>query len=128
MRPSLRRAGYCIGMWGNMVQEGEITSLNKALVDYFRCPEVFADFALRGELCPGEGYFRFGPDVICYGQSSLGYYGETSEKTTCDANATLAAACKMAGRGNRQAGCAKRITVFARTLKSPFASNCSDCG
>ncbi len=59
-------------------------SLNKALMDYFRCPEAFADFALRGDLCPGKGYFRFGPDVICYGQSSPGYYAETPEEATCD--------------------------------------------
>jgi hypothetical protein len=67
-----------------MLRETKRTSLNGALIDYFRCPEVFADFALRGELCPGEGYFRFGPDVICYGQSSLGYYAETPAKATCD--------------------------------------------
>jgi hypothetical protein len=67
-----------------MAQEGKRTSLNKALIDYFRCPEIFADFGLRGELCPGEGYFRFGPDVICYGESSLGYYAEAPEDATCD--------------------------------------------
>lgn len=67
-----------------MVQATKQATLNKALRDYFRCPEVFADFALRGDLCPGEGYFRFGPDVICYGQSSLGNYAETPEKATCD--------------------------------------------
>jgi hypothetical protein len=67
-----------------MPQEEKNASLNKALIDYFRCPEVFADFALQGDLRPGEGYFRFGPDVICYGQSSLGDYAETPEKATCD--------------------------------------------
>jgi hypothetical protein len=67
-----------------MAQETRSASLNKALIDYFRCPEVFADYALRGDLCPGEGYFRFGPEVICYGQSSLGYYAETPAKATCD--------------------------------------------
>ena len=67
-----------------MLQEEKIASFNKALIDYFRCPEVFADFALRGDLCPDEGYFRFGQDVICYGQSSLGYYAETPAKATCD--------------------------------------------
>jgi len=67
-----------------MPLEAKNGSLNKALLDYFRCPEVFADFALLGDLRPGEGYFRFGPDIICYGQSSLGDYAETPEKATCD--------------------------------------------
>jgi len=58
--------------------------LGKALLDYFKCPEGFVDFALRGDLCPGEGYFRFGPDLICFGQSSLGYYADVPAKATCD--------------------------------------------
>jgi hypothetical protein len=58
--------------------------MNRALIDYFRCPEGLVDLALRGDLCPGEGFFRFGPDVVCYGQSSLGYYADTPSKATCD--------------------------------------------
>jgi hypothetical protein len=58
--------------------------MEKALLDYFRCPETYADFSLRGDLCAGEGYFRFGPDLICYGQSSLGYYADRPERATCD--------------------------------------------
>jgi hypothetical protein len=58
--------------------------MKKAFLDYFRCPEIYADFELRGDLCPGEGYFRFGPDLICYGQSSLGYYADKPAKVTCD--------------------------------------------
>jgi hypothetical protein len=57
---------------------------NRALIDYYCCPEAFADFALRGDLCAGEGYFRLGPELIGYGQSSLGYYAETPAKATCD--------------------------------------------
>ena len=67
-----------------MNQEAKKASLNAALIDYFRCPEGLIDLALRGDLCPGEGFFRFGPDVVCYGQSSLGYYAETPAKATCD--------------------------------------------
>ena len=58
--------------------------MTKALLDYFRCPETYVDFALRGDLDPGEGYFRFGPDLICYGQSTLGYYADTPGHATCD--------------------------------------------
>ena len=67
-----------------MLQEAKKASLNAALIDYFRCPEGLIDLALRGDLCPGEGFFRFGMDVVCYGQSSLGYYAETPAKATCD--------------------------------------------
>jgi hypothetical protein len=67
-----------------MLQEPKNPGLNEALIDYFRCPEVYANFGLRGDLCPGEGYFRFGPEVICFGQSSLGYYSDTPAKATCD--------------------------------------------
>jgi hypothetical protein len=69
---------------GSPTPAASLSFMNRALVDYFRCPETFADFALRGELCPGEGYFRFGQDLICYGQSSLGYYAESSAQATCD--------------------------------------------
>lgn len=58
--------------------------MKKALLEYFRCPETYADFALSGDLCPGEGYFRFGPDLIGYGQTSLGNYAETPERSMGD--------------------------------------------
>jgi hypothetical protein len=67
-----------------MNDNGQVQQLNKALIDYFCCPEAFVDFALRGDLCAGQGYFRLGPDLIGYGQSSLGYYAETPAKATCD--------------------------------------------
>jgi hypothetical protein len=36
--------------------------------DYFRCPESVFDFSLSGELSPHSGFFRFGPETICYGR------------------------------------------------------------
>jgi len=47
--------------------------INPALIDYYRCPEDFAEFALTGELSKDSGFFQFGPDTICYGQSALGH-------------------------------------------------------
>ena len=35
-------------------------------------------------MCPEEGYFHFGPDIIGYGQSSLGFGAETPGRATCD--------------------------------------------
>ena len=43
--------------------------MNSTIFDYYRLPENFA-IALTGEPSGNSGYFRFGPDVICYGQCS----------------------------------------------------------
>ena len=40
------------------------------LVDYYRCPEAFVDFHVTDPLQEPHGYFRFGQEVICYGQTS----------------------------------------------------------
>jgi len=45
--------------------------IERALVDYYRCPGEFVRMSLAGELSPDSGYFQFGPD-ICYGQTSRG--------------------------------------------------------
>lgn len=47
--------------------------INQALIDCYRCPEGFANFALTGELSEESGFFQFGPNTICYGQSTLGH-------------------------------------------------------
>jgi hypothetical protein len=46
--------------------------MNKAILDYYRCPEGIAEFSLAGELSPDAGFFRFGPEAVCYGQSAAG--------------------------------------------------------
>src|SRR5262249_24228123 len=45
------------------------------LMDYDRCPELPA-FGVSGTLGEANGFFRFGPDVICYGQT----VGQTNPK------------------------------------------------
>ena len=47
--------------------------VNTALVDYYRCPESFANVELKGRLSDDTGYFRFGQDTICYGHSASGF-------------------------------------------------------
>jgi hypothetical protein len=51
---------------------GELSSsaMKQALIDYYRCPENLADFSLAGSLFGDSGYFRFGPETICYGRLS----------------------------------------------------------
>jgi hypothetical protein len=39
------------------------------LLDYYRCAELPA-FGLSKKLGQSEGFFRFGPDVVCYGQTT----------------------------------------------------------
>jgi hypothetical protein len=41
----------------------------RGFLDYFRCPESFAEFAIdsRVHTRRSEGYFRFGSDLVCYG-------------------------------------------------------------
>jgi hypothetical protein len=44
----------------------------KLLADRFRCGEDAVSFGLTGQLRPGQGYFRFGDKVICFGQCAEG--------------------------------------------------------
>ena len=45
---------------------------NTSLTNFFRCEDRFAEFIIAGELSRQQGYFRFGEDTICYGQTSVG--------------------------------------------------------
>lgn len=55
-----------------------------AVGDRYRCPEKFLDFALSGPLSSDEGYFRFGPNAICYGRSSAGTHQTGIDAALCD--------------------------------------------
>jgi hypothetical protein len=46
--------------------------LSQALFERYRCPENFLDFETGENLSRDAGYFRFGPDAICYGRSHSG--------------------------------------------------------
>jgi hypothetical protein len=48
------------------------TSPQQLLVDRYRCPKDVADFQFARDLSSNSGYFRLGPDAICYGQCSSG--------------------------------------------------------
>ena len=49
-----------------------LTMSNQALIDRYRCPQHIGQFSLAGEPSPHAGYFRLGPDAICYGQCASG--------------------------------------------------------
>src|SRR6266508_1192691 len=42
----------------------------RTLVEFYRCPETLADFQISGKVLEDRGYFRFGPETICYGRLS----------------------------------------------------------
>jgi hypothetical protein len=44
--------------------------MDRALSDYFRCPEEFSKIETGGSLSNDSGFFQFGPGVICYGKCS----------------------------------------------------------
>ena len=45
--------------------------IERALVEYFRCPPDIVAMSLAGELSSDAGYFRFGPE-ICFGRTTVG--------------------------------------------------------
>jgi hypothetical protein len=59
--------------------------INSAFVEHYRCPEELATFSLDGPLSDDRGYFRFGPDTICYGNTSPGLASETAGEAFYDA-------------------------------------------
>ena len=59
--------------------------INSAVVDHYRCPENFADFKLTNRLSDDQGYFRFGPNTVCYGQSASGFRMSSAGSVLYDA-------------------------------------------
>ena len=43
------------------------------ITDYFRCPQEFANLGIEGQINGTRGFFRFGADAVCFGQTA----GET---------------------------------------------------
>jgi hypothetical protein len=58
--------------------------MNQSFVDYYRCPENFADCLLDGKPAQDSGHFRFGPETICYGSISKGAVHHSPEANLHD--------------------------------------------
>jgi hypothetical protein len=58
--------------------------MNRALIDYYRCPESYTCLSLNGKLSDDIGFFRFGRDAICYGQSASGFRGSRADDILYD--------------------------------------------
>jgi hypothetical protein len=74
--------------------------MNQVVIDFYRCPESFISFTLADEISPESGYFCFGRDALCYGQS------------------TLAAPTKVLGNG--LADLSQDVAPDGPTLRLPF--------
>jgi hypothetical protein len=91
--PELRSAGSrrCArqedSIWAHRYEEFSHTqaSMNRAVVDHYRCPESFADFKLNNRLSDDTGYFRFGAHTICYGRSASGFRASGADSILYDA-------------------------------------------
>jgi hypothetical protein len=59
---------------------------SQSIIEYYRCPQEFLNFHVAGSLKESWGYFRFGLDLICYGQTS-GYPCPTVNESLFDASA-----------------------------------------
>jgi hypothetical protein len=59
--------------------------MNKAFLDYYRCPEMYGEFCLQGKPSSPAGYFRFGSGAIGYGQLSSGACAATVSGQLYDA-------------------------------------------
>src|SRR5437867_1052576 len=64
--------------------------MNKTSLDYYRCPESFANFTLTGPLSPDSGFFLFGEDILCYGSSASGFRAQHVGPDLYDALADVA--------------------------------------
>lgn len=60
-------------------------NMNSALIDFYRCPGQFVPVQLAGPLSEDSGYFRFGPNAVCYGRSSAGTRRQRPEDVAYDA-------------------------------------------
>jgi hypothetical protein len=53
--------------------------MDHTLAEYFRCPDGVADCEIGGTLSANPGFFKFGPNVTCYGRFSSGRAPEDTE-------------------------------------------------
>src|ERR1700722_16603794 len=61
-------------------------TVEQLLKDHFRCAGNVTDFTVEGNLSREPGYFRFGPDVICYGRCSSGLPAKSAAGILHDAS------------------------------------------
>jgi len=63
--------------------------LDHAFIEHYRCPEDSAKFGLREQVSGVSGYFKFGPDTVCYGRVSVAYAADDVRRELHDALADV---------------------------------------
>lgn len=63
--------------------------MSRHFLDYYRCPDDFANYVTTGPLSQDSGYFRWDRDTICYGRTASGARAGQSDSATYDAQADL---------------------------------------
>jgi hypothetical protein len=66
-----------------------LASTNRHFLDYFRCPEEYANFSVSGALSETPGYFNWGPDTTCYGRTAGGVRASQPNTASYDIEADL---------------------------------------
>ena len=59
------------------------------LTEYFRCAASSVDFQVMSGLSEDAGYFRFGPEIVCYGRSAAGYRSRRPDGPLYDVSADV---------------------------------------
>lgn len=59
-------------------------NMDRSLQKYYRSPDAFGDFQVRGQLSEDKGYFLCGKDTICYGHSSAGFRASRASDSLYD--------------------------------------------
>lgn len=62
---------------------------SKALIERFRCPEQFATFPVPEFNGTPKGFFKFGEEIVCYGQSSIGTSAYCTNENLPDASKAI---------------------------------------
>src|SRR5579859_4060389 len=42
----------------------------QVMIDHFRCPREFVGVSVQGNLSESPGFFKFGPESVCFGRTS----------------------------------------------------------
>lgn len=63
--------------------------MHSFLAEYFRCAASSVDFQVMSGLSEDAGYFRFGPEIVCYGRSAAGYRSRKSGGPLYDVSADV---------------------------------------
>ncbi|MBZ5658895.1 MAG: hypothetical protein LAO08_00670 [Acidobacteriia bacterium] len=64
-------------------------TISKSFLEHFRCAEEHAEFMAIGNGHTPPGFFRFGPDAICYGHVGTGFCSPSADAELYDASSDV---------------------------------------